>query len=121
MVAISQMTLSFPFFFNENIWILIKISLKFIPKGPINNVPALFEIMAWHQPGDKPLSQPMMASLLMHIYASYGLNGLAGFVGLRDYSSPIYFKGTILAMNQLTHCGLVMAYVNIELGQHQLR
>ena len=28
-------------FFNENIWILIKISQKFIPRGPTNNVPAL--------------------------------------------------------------------------------
>ena len=27
-------------FFNENVLILIKISLKFIPKGPINNIPA---------------------------------------------------------------------------------
>ena len=29
------------FFLNENIWIAIKISLKFVPKGPINNIPAL--------------------------------------------------------------------------------
>ena len=28
-------------FLNENVIILIKISLKFAPKGPINNVPAL--------------------------------------------------------------------------------
>ena len=28
-------------FLNENIWISIKISLKFVPKGPINNIPAL--------------------------------------------------------------------------------
>ena len=28
-------------FVNENIWILIKISLKFVPNGPINNIPAL--------------------------------------------------------------------------------
>ena len=27
--------------FNENVWISIKISLKFVPKGPINNIPAL--------------------------------------------------------------------------------
>ena len=26
---------------NENIWIPIKISLKFVPKGPIKNIPAL--------------------------------------------------------------------------------
>ena len=28
-------------FLNENVWIPIKISLKFVPKGPINNMPAL--------------------------------------------------------------------------------
>ena len=26
-------------FFNENVWISIQISLKFVPKGPINNIP----------------------------------------------------------------------------------
>ena len=33
-------------FLNENVWISIKISLKFVPKGPINNIPALVQIMA---------------------------------------------------------------------------
>ena len=46
---------------NENIWILIKISLKFFPEGPINNIPALILIMAWCQSGNKPLSESMMA------------------------------------------------------------
>ena len=57
-------------FFNENVWISIKISLKFVPKGPINNIPALVQIMAWRRPGDKPLSEPMMVSLLTHQSAS---------------------------------------------------
>ena len=42
--------------------------------GPINNIPALVLIMDWHWPGDKPLSEPMMVSLLMHTYASLSLN-----------------------------------------------
>ena len=54
-------------FFNENVWISIKISLKFVPKGPINNIPALIQIMAWCCSGDKPLSEPMMVSLPTHI------------------------------------------------------
>ena len=53
-------------FLNENVCIPIKISLKFVPKGPIN-IPALGQIMAWCPPGDKPLSEPMMVSLLTHI------------------------------------------------------
>ena len=54
-------------FFNENVWITIENSLKFVPKGPINNIPALVQIMAWRRPGDKPLSEPMLVSLPTHI------------------------------------------------------
>ena len=54
-------------FVNENVWISIKIPLTFVPNGPIDNIPALVQIMAWRRPGDKPLSEPMMVSLLTHI------------------------------------------------------
>ena len=54
-------------FFDENVWISITIPLKFVPKGPINNIPALVQIMAWRRSGDKPLSEPMMVSLTTHI------------------------------------------------------
>ena len=54
-------------FLNENVQISIKISLKFVPRDPINNIPALVRIMAWRQLGDKPLSEPMMVNLLTHI------------------------------------------------------
>ena len=50
-------------FLNENGWI----SLKFVPKGPINNIPALVQLMNWRWPGNKTLSEPMMVSLLMYI------------------------------------------------------
>ena len=53
--------------FNENVWISIKISLKFVPKCPINNIPALVQIMAWRRSGDKPLSEPMMVNFPTHI------------------------------------------------------
>ena len=54
-------------FLNENIKIWTKNSLKFVPKGLINNIPVLVLIMAWRRPGDKPLSEPMMVRSLMHI------------------------------------------------------
>ena len=54
-------------FLNENACISLKISLKFVPRGPINNIPSLVQIMAWRRPGDKPLSEPMMIILLTHI------------------------------------------------------
>ena len=53
--------------YRSNAWIPIKISLKFVPQGPINNILALVQIMAWRRPGDKPLSGPMMVSLSTHI------------------------------------------------------
>ena len=54
-------------FLNENVWISIKIPVKFVPKGPINNIPALFQIMAWRLPGDKPLSETVLVTLLTSI------------------------------------------------------
>ena len=52
---------------NENIWISNRISLKFVPKSQINDIPALVQIMAWRLPGNKPLSETMMVSLLTHM------------------------------------------------------
>ena len=46
-------------------------TLKFVPKFRINEIPALVQIMAWRRPGDKPLSEPMMVSLLTHIWVSW--------------------------------------------------
>ena len=54
-------------FLNENVYISIETSLKFVPRVPINNIPALVRIMAWHRLGDEQLSEPMMDSLLTHI------------------------------------------------------
>ena len=54
-------------FLTEKFVILNTISLKFVPKGPINDIPALVQIMAWRRPGDKLLSEPMAVRLLTHI------------------------------------------------------
>ena len=51
-------------FSNGNFW--INISLKFVPQGQINNIPTLIQLMAWHQQGDKPLSETMVVRLLTH-------------------------------------------------------
>ena len=81
-------------FMNENIWILIKFSLKFVPKGPINNIPALVQIMAWRRPSSKPLSEPMMVSLLTHICVTQP-----------QWVKQLPAKSlhTLLKVNQLTH------------------
>ena len=54
-------------FLNENVILAIEISLKFVPNGPINNIPALVQIMARRHTGDEPLSEPMLVSLPTHI------------------------------------------------------
>ena len=50
-------------FMNENFgfWISIRISLKFVIKGPIDNKSAFVEVMAWRRSSDKPLSESMVA------------------------------------------------------------
>ena len=50
-------------FFKESIWISIKISLRYVRKGPIghNYKSALNQVMAWRRLGDKSLSEPMLA------------------------------------------------------------
>ena len=53
--------------FNENVRILLKVSLKLVPRGPINYIPSMVQIMAWRRPGDKPLSESMMVNLLTYI------------------------------------------------------
>ena len=70
-------------FLNKNVWILTKISLKFVPKGPINNISSLVQIIVWRRPGAKPLSEPMMVSLLTHIL---GLNELKEMASERPWS-----------------------------------
>ena len=52
---------------NENELIWLEISLKFVPNVSINDFPALVQIMAGRPPGDKPLSKPIVISLLTHI------------------------------------------------------
>ena len=77
-------------FLERNIWILIKISLKFVPKGPITNIPALVEIMVWRRSGDKPLSEPVMINL-----SSLGLNELNVSV-IRNFEAVF-----VLSLNNL--------------------
>ena len=57
--------------FNDNIWILKEISLKY----PIDNMAALFQITTWHRTGDKPLSEAMSVCYT-DIHASVGRNEL---------------------------------------------
>ena len=84
-------------FLYENYCIFLQNSLKFVPKGPINNKPSFLQITAWYLRGNKPLFESMMA----------------------------WFTDTYLVKHQgtsiSTHWGLMMNICIIELGQHQFR
>ena len=47
-----------------------QISLKFVLKGPMYKISTLVQVMAWRRPGDKPSTEPMMVSLLKHVYVT---------------------------------------------------
>ena len=87
-------------FLNENIWILINISQKFVPKRRINNISALVQIMAWCRLGNKPLSDPMMVSLLTH-------NGL--WEMWHDFKR-IIFKLIIENCSSAIHCEIALRW-----------
>ena len=58
-------------FLNENDTIPIQISLKYVPRSPTDNKPALVQVMAWRRTGDKPLLGPTMT----HFIDTYGTMG----------------------------------------------
>ena len=61
-----------------------EIWLKFVLKSPIDNVPAVVQIMAWHRRGDKPLSELMMAQITdAYVFHSASMSWLV---------QPIYFS-----------------------------
>ena len=87
-------------FLNENVRISIKISMKFVPYGPINNIPALVQIMAWRLTGAKPLSEPMMVSLLTHICVT----------------QPQWIKSHLQNKMYLTRWKIIMNYVPLKMS-----
>ena len=102
-------------FLNENVWISIKISLTFVPKGPINNIPALVQIMARRWSGDKPLSEPMMVSLLMHICVTQPQWWTLTLARLPLFTISL----SVICANELSW-RLYMMTSCIEIGRHLL-
>ena len=45
--------------------IFIWISLKCVPKGPIDNKSALVQVMAWHRTGNKPIPEQMLTQIIV--------------------------------------------------------
>ena len=53
-------------FLNQNAWISMKISFKFVPEDP-DHIPISVQIMAWRRSGAKPLPESMIVNLLTPI------------------------------------------------------
>ena len=108
-------------FLNENVWIVLKISLKFVPSVHINNITALVQIMAWCRPGDKPLSEPMMISLLTHTFVTRPQWINASFPR-RKWQKPYRYE-TFSWWIYLTECARIAAYKlkskKIRLSRHR--
>ena len=51
-------------FMNEKSRISIRTSLKYVPKGPVDNKSALVQAVACRQTGDKPLPEPMLTQFI---------------------------------------------------------
>ena len=83
-------------FLNENVWISINISPKFVPMGPINNTPTLVQVMAWRRLGDKPLSEQMMVRLPTHICVTrpQWFNCLCRLNNEKNITVPFWWKST---------------------------
>ena len=94
MVGIVQTTFSNVFFLKENVRIAINISLDFVPKGPINNIPGLVEITAWHRTGDRALCEPIMARLPTHICVTR-----APMSWISDMACCIYWSSIMPVVN----------------------
>ena len=94
---------------NENVWILLTIQLRFVPKGPINNIPALVQIMAWRRPGDKPLSEPSMISLLTHICVTRPQCVKIATSDRESWVPLDHVPNTLLVVELLLHIACVMA------------
>ena len=71
-------------FLNENLWISINIPMKFVPKGPIKNIPALFHYLKqWW-------------SFYWRIYASLCLNELINCSAFFSWQIRIQFKNRLI-------------------------
>ena len=108
MAAISQMTVSIAFY-----W-MIKISLKFVPKVRINNIPGLVQIMAWCRPGTTPLTEPMMVVLPSEscVTGSQWVNPyISGTARVHPEHCCCWWLGAKAPGHQYPHCWLNIHYI----------
>ena len=84
-------------FLNENDRIPIRISLNFVPRSPIDNNPALVQVMAWRRTGAKPLPELMLTQFtdayMRHLGEMRKNMGINREHILNSFIIDIYFIG----------------------------
>ena len=88
-------------FMNEKSCILIRIPLKFVPKGQIDNKSALVQVMAWHRRGNK--SGPMLTLFIdTCVYAALREYGAMPSCSVQRHKMLLY--NITKARFLLSHC-----------------
>ena len=102
MAAISQTTFSNAFSWMKIYQFRLRFHWKFFPREEIY-IPALVQIMAWRRRGDKPLSEPVMVSLLTHICATrpQWVNSCSWNHSLCKTKTYLYYTINIVVVNYL--------------------
>ena len=59
-------------FLNENYEITIRITLKFVHRSPIDNNPALVQVVGWRRTDDKLMPEPMLIKFTDAYMRHYG-------------------------------------------------
>ena len=84
---------------NEKFCISIRISLKFVPEGRIDNDSPLVQVMAWCQTCDKPLPEPMLTQFT-DVYAQNFGGGGGGVNELSAVAGVVWSGFSILLVSR---------------------
>ena len=111
-------------FMNEKFCILIKISLKFVPKGSIDNIPALWQWLGANQATSHYLDHWVMIFFYWRIYASLGLNKLTStqlphYMQFPQWKYPHHYIGVMWISNLRHLDGLLQQLFRTNSKTHQ--
>ena len=103
-------------FLNENDRIPMKMSLKCFTKCPVDNKPALIQVMAWRRTGDKPLHKPMMAQVT-NAYIRHKGDELMRDINKGMYGY-VYYIIHVVEMHLLIHAIISVLFSSLGFVSH---
>ena len=99
MAAISQTAFSNALYWMQMFELHLKFHWGLFPKCPVDKIPALVQIMASRRSNGKPLSEPMMVTLLMHICITQPQWVKSGTLKLEQINSVMGLQRRLTALN----------------------